>query len=163
VDETTTERLSVRRPEDGSLVGWFGSLFNLKLTGQGTGGSHSLVEIIEPPGAASPVHVHHGEDETVYVLEGEYTVRCGGLETVATAGTVAFMPRGIPHSLQVAGDSNARALLLFTPGGFEGFFREAGEPTEKRELPAPVPPDPKRLAEIGQRYALDIVGPPPGH
>ena len=163
MSDTITERLEVKRPEDGSLVGWFGSLFNIKLTAAMTGGSHSLVEVIEPPGAASPVHVHNGEDETVYVLEGEYTIRCGDVETVASAGTVALMPRGVPHSVQVTGDTNARALLLFTPGGFERFFAEAGEPTEKRELPPPAPPDPKRLAEIGQRYALEITGPPPGH
>jgi quercetin dioxygenase-like cupin family protein len=151
------------RPEDGSLVAWFGSLLNIKASGQSTGGSFSLVEILEPPGAASPVHIHHGEDETVYVLEGEYTVRCGDTEAVAGAGTVALLPRGVPHSIQVTGEGNGRALLLFTPGGFEGFFQEVGEPTERRELPPPTSPDPARMMAIGPRYRLELVGPPPGH
>ena len=157
-EKLVAESLQLLRPEDGSLVDWFGSLLTIKVTG----GSHSLVEAVEPPGAASPLHVHV-EDETFCVLEGEYTVRCGDLETVAGAGTIVRLPRGIPHSHQVTGDGNARAHMIFAPGGFEQFFVDAGTPTDRRELPAPSAPDPARLAAIGERYGLRIVGPPPGH
>jgi quercetin dioxygenase-like cupin family protein len=152
----------VLRSEDGSLVEWFGSLMTIKVTGEATAGSHSVVEVVEPPGAASPVHTHV-EDETFCVLEGEYTVRCGDLEAVAGAGAIVTLPRGIPHSHEVTSGDNARALMIFAPGGFEQYFLEAGTPTDRRELPVPTPPDPVRLAEIGQRYGLRIVGPPPGH
>ena len=152
----------VLRPEDGALVEWFGSLMTIKVTGKSTGGSHSVVEVVEPPGAASPVHVHV-QDETFCVLEGEYTVRCGDLQATAGPGTIVRLPGGIPHSHHVTGDSTARALMIFAPGGFDRYFVEAGTPTTRRELPAPAVPDPARLAAIGQRYGLQIVGPPPGH
>lgn len=157
------EVVRVVRPEEGTLIAWFGSLLNVKASSGSTGGSYSLVEIVEPNGAASPVHVHHGEVETVYVLEGEYRVRCGEQEAVAPAGTLAVLPRGVPHSIQVISQGGARALMLFTPGGFERFFQEAGQPTDKRELPPPSAPNPAELAAIGSRYELEIVGPPPGH
>lgn len=160
-DVTAGEAPLLLRPDDGALVAWFGSLIAVKVTGEATGGSHSLVEVIEPPGAASPVHVH-SEDKTMYVLEGEYTVRCGDLEAVAGAGTVVSFPRGIPHCHSVIGDQNARALLFFSPGGVEGFFIEAGTPTHRRELPSPTGPDPAGLAHIAEKYGLEIVGPPPG-
>lgn len=161
-ERLVTEGPQLLRPEDGALVEWFGSLMTIKVTGEATAGSHSVVEVVEPPGAASPVHVHV-EDETFCVLEGEYTVRCGDTEAVAGPGTIARLPRGIPHSHQVTGTTNARALMIFAPGGFEQYFVEAGTPTTRRELPAPTAPDPARLAAIGQRYGLQIVGPPPGH
>lgn len=158
-----TEGPRLLRPEDGLLVGWFGSLMSIKLSGEDTGGSHSLIDVLEPSGTASPVHIHNSEDEMLYVLEGEYTVRCGDLEAVAGPGTIVRMPRGIPHSTQVTGDGTARALMLFAPGGFERFFIEAGTSTDRRELPPPSLPDPARLAAIGKKYDVDIVGPPPGH
>lgn len=155
------EAAGLARPADGALVAWFGSLMTVKLSGEATGGSHSVVEVVEPPGAASPVHTH-SEDETMYVLEGEYTVHCGDLNAVAGPGTVVRFPRGVPHAHHVTGDTTARALLIFAPGGIERFFVEAGTPTDRRELPAPTTPDPARLAAIGKKYGLDIVGPPPG-
>jgi quercetin dioxygenase-like cupin family protein len=148
------------RPEDGALVAWFGSLMTVKVTGEATGGSHSLVEVMEPPGAASAVHIH-SEDETMYVLEGEHTVRSGELEAIAGPGTVVSFPRGIPHCHSVSGNGNARALLFFAPGGVEGFFVEAGPPTHRRELPSPTGPGPARLAGIAKKYGLEIVAPPP--
>lgn len=160
-DLVTAAEPQLLRPEDGALVEWFGSLMAVKVTAEQTGGSHSLLEVLEPPGAASPVHVHR-EDETMCVLEGEYTVRCGQLEAIAGPGSIVRFPRGVAHSHQVTGDGNARALLFFAPGGVEGFFLEAGTPTDRRELPAPTAPDPARLAAIGKQYGLDIVGPPPG-
>lgn len=159
-DILVTEAAQVLRPEDGALVEWFGSLMTIKVTGEATGGSHSVVEVVEPPGAASPVHIHV-EDETFCVLEGEYTVRCGDLEAIAGPGTIVRLPRGIPHSHHVTGDGTARALMIFAPGGFDRYFAEAGTPTERRQLPAPAAPDPARLTAIGERYGLQIVGPPP--
>lgn len=117
------------RPEDGALVEWFGSLMTIKVSADATAGSHSVVDVLEPPGAASPIHVHV-EDETFCVLEGEYTVRCGDMEAVAGPGTIARLPRGIPHSHQVTGTTNARALMIFAPA--------ASSSTSWR--PAPPPP-----------------------
>jgi quercetin dioxygenase-like cupin family protein len=154
----SAEEAHLRRPEDGTLVAWCGSLLAVKQSGEATGGSHSVLEVLEPPGARSPVHMHSA-DETMYVLEGEYTVWCADLEAVAGPGTVVRFPRGLPHAHQVSGEVNARALLIFAPGGTEQFFVDTGMPTRRRELPRPTVPDPVRLAAAAKKYGLEFVDP----
>jgi quercetin dioxygenase-like cupin family protein len=148
---------------EGQAIAWFGSLLTIKATKESTGGAYGLVEVVEPPGAASPVHIHRGEDETLWVLEGEYTALCGDQEIVASTGGFVLLPRDVPHSLRVTGAGQARALLLFTPGGFEGYFRELGELIESRVLPPPSTPDPARMMAVGPSFQVEVVGPPPGH
>jgi hypothetical protein len=52
-------------------------------------------------------------------------------------------------------------LGVITPGGFENFFLEAGEPAPKGSAAPEGEPDVGRLVEIGQKYGLEIP-PPPG-
>ncbi len=56
------------------------------VTGAQFGGRLALIETLEMPGAEPPCHCHHWEDETLYVLEGELVVFCGGTWTQAVAG-----------------------------------------------------------------------------
>jgi uncharacterized RmlC-like cupin family protein len=113
----------------------------------------------------SPVHVHHGEDEAFYVLDGELELTVGGEVMVATTGTYALAPRGVPHSFRVLTDT-ARALVITSssapaPGsGFHEFTLAAGVPATTRSLPVPAAPDPARLAELAAAHNIDIVGPP---
>jgi hypothetical protein len=42
-------------------------------------------------------------------------------------GGVAFLPRGIPHSQRRVVSGSGRLLVLTSPAGFEGFFRDLAE------------------------------------
>ena len=42
-------------------------------------------------------HVHDGEDDAFYILEGELTFTFGEEEAVATPGTFVLVPPGISH------------------------------------------------------------------
>ena len=55
-------------------------------TGRDTGGAFSVVECVDAPDSGPPTHVHAREDETFYVLEGEYEFVCGGKSFAATDG-----------------------------------------------------------------------------
>lgn len=48
-------------------------------------------------GREPPLHVHHGEDEAFYVLEGDFTFHVGGHLLPAPAGTLVFLPREVAH------------------------------------------------------------------
>jgi quercetin dioxygenase-like cupin family protein len=93
----------------------------LKASGASTGGSLTLIESRTRGGA--PWHVHSREDECFYVLEGTLTVHCGAETFTAGPRSFVFLPRGVPHAWDVAGDE-ATLLIITTPGGFEAFLRD---------------------------------------
>ena len=85
-----------------------------------------------PAGFGPPLHIHHREDEALYVLDGELHCRLGDQELTAGLGQLVFGPRELAHTFK-AGPSGARALVLLTPAGFKQMFQEGG-------IPAHTPP-----------------------
>lgn len=108
-----------------------GVVHRVLLDGKQTHGVLSLVELVVPPNGALPPHVHHREEETFHVLEGEMEIWCGGHTTRLRAGDTFFAPRGIPHAPKAVGPEPLRVLVTLTPPGFERFFREASALTER--------------------------------
>src|SRR6187401_1197193 len=66
----------------------------IRIHGRDTGGVVSAVESHDVPGGGPPPHIHHREDETFQVLEGDYEWTVGGKTFVASKGTTIFAPRG---------------------------------------------------------------------
>ena len=116
---------------------WFGELATLKVRSEWTGGALSVLEILAPPDLSVPMHVHHGEDETFVILEGNAQFRVGDKSVEAGAGSVLFGPRGVPHCYTV-GPNGCRMLFVFTPGqNMERFVRASAV----RALAPTLPPD----------------------
>ena len=139
---------------------WFlGALSFVKLSSEQTGGTHSIILDHLPAGRATPYHLHHRDDETFYILEGEATFISGSQKIKATAGSIIFLPRGIPHGFRA--DTPGRMLIVTTPGGFDRFVAEAGEPAKTLTLPPPSEPDFQKLTTLAARYGIDILGPLP--
>jgi mannose-6-phosphate isomerase-like protein (cupin superfamily) len=67
-----------------------------------------------PPRLIAPPHLHRGDDEAWYVLEGALCVRRGDEVVEARAGTCVFVPRGTVHTYWNAGTEPARYLLVMT-------------------------------------------------
>jgi hypothetical protein len=61
--------------------------------------------------------------EAFYVLEGEYKFQCGDLTFEARPGSFLIVPKGVPHGFSV-GPTVGKTLTIFSPAGYEGFFRE---------------------------------------
>jgi quercetin dioxygenase-like cupin family protein len=125
-------------------------------TEQTTGGSYSLVEQVIPAGFATPYHMHHAEDESFYIVEGDVTFIVDGKKIRAGQGAYVFGPREIPHGFRVEGTAAARILVFATPGGFENFVIEMSEPG-----PPTGPPDMGKLMALAAKYNIDILGPLP--
>jgi steroid delta-isomerase-like uncharacterized protein len=123
-----------------------------------TNGGFGLVESWEmPPGFASPYHTHHREDESFYILEGEFAFVIDGKWQRVGPGAFLFGPREVPHGFKVVGDKPARMLLQATPGGFEQFVIDLGQP-----MGAPIVlPDMSTMGETAARYGIDVLGPLP--
>jgi mannose-6-phosphate isomerase-like protein (cupin superfamily) len=95
----------------------------VRASAEDTGGAFSLVEEV-PPLADTPLHVHARDDELFYVLDGEHMFQVGDEEYRVGPGGVVFAPRGIPHAQRRTVPGAGRLLVLTTPGGLDGFFRE---------------------------------------
>lgn len=121
------------RSENVATLDVLGTVIRVLLDGKQTQGAFSLVEAIAPAGGGVPPHVHHREEETFHVLEGEVEIWCGGHTVRLRPGDTFFAPRGIPHSPRTIGDTPARVLVTISPAGFERFFREVDELTARGE------------------------------
>jgi mannose-6-phosphate isomerase-like protein (cupin superfamily) len=94
----------------------------LKASTKTTGGAFTLFEEREP--VDTPLHVHEHEDELFYVLEGEHIFEVGEREFRAGPGDLVYAPRGVPHAQKRVVPRTGRVLILTSPAGLEGFFRE---------------------------------------
>ena len=150
----------------GTLAGegettWFQpNRMTVKASGGQTGGAFGLVEAHIRAGSSPPLHVHHSEDESFWVLAGNIRFRVGDEDIEAGPGSFVFLPRDVPHTFIVEGNEDAHMLTLLTPGGGEQFFVDAGRAPEGPGLPPPGPPDIPKLKEVAARYGNEIVGPP---
>jgi len=148
VDESDVEWTELERGE---------AAFRRKQLGRAAGGEKlgcSLYEV--PPGKRGwPYHYHHGNEEAVYVLAGEGTMRTPDGERAIAAGDYAALPTGEEggHAIRNDGEETLRFLVVSTmetpdvtiypdadafgvfagapPGGhgerpFSGFFRDEG-------------------------------------
>ena len=147
-------------PGGGDAIWFLSNRITIKARAGNTGGAYGLFEAELPAGFSPPLHIHHREDESFWILEGEFSVRCGDRTFGASPGAYVFAPRGIPHTFVVNGPSPGRLLTIVTPGGCEEFFGAMGRPAEGPGLPPSGPIDLPRLKEISARFGIDIVGPP---
>ena len=147
------------RSDEGDARWWFAALAIIRATGADTGGQMTIVEMHEPPGVETPLHVHHREDEAFWILEGGATFTVGDEVIDASAGDYLFGPRHVPHKYAV-GDAGCRMLFVCTPGGnFEDLVREMSAPAQSRTLPPPSDeePDFARVAAIAQAYGCELL------
>lgn len=126
------------------------------LTAQETGDKYSLTEfsMAPPPAPGPPPHIHEDADEAVYVLEGELEMGLGKRKLVGSAGSVMLVPRGTLHSLANPGPGAARMLIILSPPGYEGFWREMAELRAKLG----GPPDPDTVLALQRKYHLATDG-----
>ena len=147
---------------EGKSLWVFGGLVTFYALGEETGGAFTLFEEATSPGSSAFPHLHHGEDQAFYVLEGEHEFVCGGRAFEAKPGSFLYVPRGTVHSFENVGTTPGRLLILSAPaGGTEAFFFEVGEPATDRS-PPPASNAPKgmegiaRIREIARKHGSDI-------
>lgn len=78
------------------------------------------------PGHGIPPHKHTREDEFIYVARGSGMLLLGEAESPVAEGAFAFVPRDAWHGLRNTGTEPLRMFFGYSPGGFEGYFRELG-------------------------------------
>jgi mannose-6-phosphate isomerase-like protein (cupin superfamily) len=115
-----------RVPADGGERLQFGGIeIIVRASGTSTGGAFSIIEEVDP--VDTPLHIHQNEDELWYILEGQHIIQVGDEKLSVGPGDIAFAPRGVPHAQRRVVERTGRFLVVFSPAGCEGFFRELAD------------------------------------
>jgi quercetin dioxygenase-like cupin family protein len=144
---------------EGETLWWESQLFRIKTSTPDLG----LVDCVLERGSEPPMHVHTREDEFIFVLDGQVSAWIGDEFVTARTGGMIFMPRDIPHTFGVDGDGLARALLFYTPSGFERVFwdRRTADYIPGHDGPPPARHDLDKLGAAFEEAGLTITGPHP--
>lgn len=154
----------VRQRGEGKAYWFLGELYDVRVSGEDSGGQVAVVEITIPAGEAfgmpfgAPPHVHLDADETAYVLEGSARYHLGDQVVEAGAGAAFHFPKGTFEWFENSGSGPLKVLLQYSPAGIERFFAEAGQPATTRTIPpAPTsPPDLPALVALAKKHNLEI-------
>ena len=146
-------------PGEGTTLRVMGELVTYKVTSGQTGGAYSLFEVASQPGTGAPSHVQHRQDESFYVLEGDYEFLVEDRTLRMPAGSLLYVPKGNLHGHKNVGEGTGRMLMSQTPGGpLERFFEEVSEEAPDRCVP-PVPERPESPAwtrEVAAGYGIEL-------
>jgi quercetin dioxygenase-like cupin family protein len=123
------------------------------LEGGQSDGSVALFEFDVPAGSkVAAAHSHDGYEETIYGLEGTLVWTVEGEPIEVGPGEALCIPRGAVHQFDNAGDVDAKALAIVTPGVLgPDYFREVAEILDAR---AGGPPDLAAIGAVMRRHGL---------
>jgi hypothetical protein len=110
----------------------------IRVTTEQSGGSVAVVEHLIPAAAASPWHLHHLQDESIYVLEA--TAPCSSARTTGPSAQVTT-PSGHARLPTACASRRARGqvLVICTPGaGDDRLVQEAASRRPPRALRLPT-------------------------
>jgi glyoxylate utilization-related uncharacterized protein len=62
-----------------------------------------------------PLHVHHMDDEAIFVLEGTLHIQLGDEVKATPTGAGVFVPRGTPHTFWNPKQEPVRFLVVMAP------------------------------------------------
>jgi quercetin dioxygenase-like cupin family protein len=161
--EDTGRRTAEHLPPGQGKAFWFlTELYVLKRVSSDTDGALTVAEVTSSPQSPPAPHIHHHEDETYYVLEGEFEFLDEERTFRAGAGALVHLPKDRLHSHRNPGDSPAKALVFYRPGGVEGFVEEAGRPAPDASSlpPPPEEADIARLVAVAEKYGFEAPPPP---
>ncbi|WP_315833241.1 cupin domain-containing protein [Bradyrhizobium prioriisuperbiae] len=103
-----------------------------------------------PPGTFVPPHVHPTQDEFIYVLSGRYDLWLDGKESIATAGDLVRMPKGIPHGIFNKSGDTATSLFWVAPTrSLKTLFERIHNV-----------PDPAEVVRIAAEHEVNFLPPP---
>jgi mannose-6-phosphate isomerase-like protein (cupin superfamily) len=99
----------------------------------------------------APLHVHHKQDEWIYVLAGEFVAEVAGNRIRLKPADSLLMPMSVPHRWSVAELAHCGAIHLYSPAGLmEMNWDSVARDDDPKNLAA-------RKAEF-ERHGLTLLG-----
>ena len=143
-------------PADGELfyVGPTQDPVRIKVSPPGTG-RFAMITQEMAPGSRIPMHLHEREDEIIFIQRGEGRATLGETTVTLQAGSTLYVPQGTWHGGENTGPGTMSWIAIYSPSGFEGYFREIGvRPDGTR--PEPLSPDAREARD--RRYGIRYPG-----
>jgi mannose-6-phosphate isomerase-like protein (cupin superfamily) len=119
------------------------------------GATMSMVMSEVSPGASIPVHLHRNEDELIFIHTGTGIVTLGEREIPSTTGAVLYAPKGVWHGVQNTGADVLTWCAIWSPPGFEQYFRETGVSPDFTG----VGPTSAQITESARKYGMVFKDP----
>jgi mannose-6-phosphate isomerase-like protein (cupin superfamily) len=132
--------------DGGERLRFSGAEVVVRASAETTGGAFTILEEVSP--LDTPLHMHEKEDEVFYVLEGDHVIQVAEEEFHLGPGGLAFGPRRVPHAQRRVVPRTGRILIMTSPAGFEGFFRELAEAETEGTI------GPAVYAGVSERYGI---------
>jgi mannose-6-phosphate isomerase-like protein (cupin superfamily) len=128
----------VLRQAGGRSYRWWDYLFTVKAGSRETNPGFAIMEFSTERGREPPVHVHEGEDEVFYVLDGELTLICGDESFDAGPRDFVFLPRDVPHSYAIKSEGLVELLVITVASeendGFGHRIESTGTPVSREDV-----------------------------
>ena len=101
-----------------------GSLYEILVSAEETGGSRSELQITLPPRHATPPpHIHPAQEETWTILDGSLEVLIGRDWRTLTGGQSETVAAGVVHTFRNRSDENVVFRVVHTPAlAFERYL-----------------------------------------
>jgi DNA-binding transcriptional MerR regulator len=141
-----------------------GEPMDCKVSAQDTNGAMSVFEFTGRGGG--PRHLHHDQDEWIYVINGEFEFEVGEKRFRLRAGECVFIPRKVAHVWACVSDKEGKIINAYQPAGrMEEFFREI---PKLKSLPSQADvinntyteEQIKAVHQLFDAHGMDVLGPP---
>lgn len=141
-----------------------GEPHDCKVSAQDTDGAMCVFEFTGSGGG--PRHLHHEQDEWIYVIDGELAFVVGAERLRLTAGESIFIPRKTAHIWTCMSGRPAKIINVYQPAGkMEEFFREVSTfknlPTREDVINKTYTEEQvQALDRLFSDHGMDLLGPP---
>jgi quercetin dioxygenase-like cupin family protein len=139
-------------PDDGERFAVGPLAIRSLVLGKLTGGAFETYDV-RLGAAVVDYHVHDRMDETIHVVEGSIEFFVDGKKFLKSAGSVAFIPRGMHHGFSNLGPEPARVLITFSPSGDQDDFFRALQAALAGGYASGIP-------ELQKQYDQVLIDPP---
>ena len=142
---------TVHRPGEGEKIGGTTTV-TIKATGQDTGDTFYLGEVVVEPGfPGPPLHRHRRLHDMFYVLGGTLTLRLGDETLELGPGSFVCVPPGVVHTFSNPSDAPVKLLNFNTPAGWENYMRDLSAAL------AGGTPTPQEIGRIASHYDFEVA------
>ena len=149
----TTKAKALAEGEGLRLLSGPGRDLVFKVTGDDTDGAFDFFTVEVAPLSGPPLHVHHTQEEAIFVLKGRYKVKVGEDIFHCDTGGFVYMPKQVPHAFFNLTDEAGQIIVVYTPGGGHKFYEEFG-PVARSGA------DRGTIAAVFTKHEMTLLGPP---